>query len=479
MNIKNIIRWIGLLWVVSLLTQCTEREEFYPIDPNKLTVVAVQTNGTNLEDGKEGVKVDAAFTLIFSRPVKAEMAASSIELSAGREAESLIISFNDNQSILALTPRDSLDFEAAYTLRVSAGGLGEGGQLLESDFELDFVTEVEPKPLFAGGDGSEANPYQIETAEQMDIVRLFLSSYFVMNNDIDLAAFSSANPEGWEPIGIIGEGFVGKFDGQNFTISGLSINRPGVNEIGLFGTLEGDGVIENLKVVATGVSGGQATAALVGRQFSGRIENCHSSGSITSDNSRVGGLVGSQEAGLITKCSSSCGVFAELSRVGGLVGLSQAGTITQSFSSGNPQSLSSRVGGVIGSLEADATATDCYATGNVTARNRGGGAFGRVDGTAQRCYATGKVSITDDDTSGDFPGNVVGQLGSSSTVSDFYYPSDQVIDYAGGSDITNEGDPVNINSFACANPNALFLNYDFSTVWKCVSDAQWVVLAWE
>ncbi|MCI4671168.1 MAG: Ig-like domain-containing protein [Bacteroidia bacterium] len=479
MKIKYFSGFILLLIFGGMLTQCTEREEFFPIDPNKLTIVTAQVNGSNLNDQDEGIKVDAAFTLVFSKPVNSEMAASKVELLTNGTATELGITFNDNKSVMALTPSDSLEFEAPYTLRISSGAFGANSELLENGFELNFTTEIEPKPLFAGGDGTEMNPYQVETAEQMEIVRLFLSSYFVLNADIDLTDFVGADPQGWVPIGVLGEGFSGNFDGKGFTVSGLAIDRTDINEVGLFGVLEGNGSIRNLNVVATGVSGGQATAALVGRQLSGTIENCHAAGSITANNSRVGGLVGSQEAGLITKCSSSCGVFAELSRVGGLVGLSQAGTVSESFSSGNCESLSSRVGGVVGSVEEGATVTDCYSTGNITARNRGGGAFGRLDGTASRVFATGKVTITDADASGDYPGNVVGQIGGTGSASDFFYPNDQVISYGGGADITTEGTPTNISNFLCASPNGLFPNFNFTTVWKCSADGSWMILAWE
>jgi len=284
---------------------------------------------------------------------------------------------------------------------------------------------------------------------------------------------------GWEPIGVLGEEFVGSFDGKGFTISGVIIDRPEQTEVGLFGVLGAPGIILNLNVSVTSVRGEQATGALVGRQLDGTIENCHSSGSVTCTSSRAGGLVGSQEAGTIMRSSSSCGISSQLSRAGGLVGLTQAGTVIGCKASGNCSSMSSRAGGLVGSVEADATVEDSYSTGNTTGANRTGSLFGRLDGVARRCYGTGAVTVTDVDESGDYPGNAVGQLDGAAIIADVYYPVDQTINYGGGAEITRDGNPTTIGDLSCTNPTAVFTNFDFDMVWSCVSDGQWPQLNWE
>ncbi len=471
-----------VIWIIAamlLFSNCSKDENPYSIDPNNLIVVATQLNDANLASGKEGVKVSAEFSVVFSKPVDKAKTLAATSLTSPNGAANLSITFNDNQSIMAVTPVDSLVYETVYNLQISGNDLGLEGERLEADYVLDFTTEIEPKPLFQDGEGTPENPYLVADAAQMDLVRLFLTSHFRVVKDIDLSTISAADPMGWRPIGIIGEGFEGVFDGAGFSISGLSVNRPDQNEVGLFGVLDGEGEIRNVTIEGASIAGSQATGALVGRQMMGLIENCHSSGSITSTNSRIGGLVGSQQAGIITKSSSSCGVYFEISRVGGLVGLSEAGTISESFAAGNCESLSSRVGGLVGSLEADATVMNSYATGNVTAKNRGGGLFGRLDGTAIGGYTTGKVTVTDVDASGDYAGYVMGQLGSGATANNLFYSDDQTIDYDGDADITEDGTTVAIGALSCANPNGLFPNLDFVEVWQCVADGNWMSLAWE
>mgnify|MGYP006270033473 CR=1 FL=1 len=476
--ILPIIRIGGLPVLLLLLAGCTQEEPFFPVDPSQLAVTAVQVDNSNVAEGREGVKVDAQFTLIFSAPVDPALASAAIRLASTQEAAPLELTFNTNNSIVAIIPADSLAFETEYTLSVTPGELGAEGQTLATEFRRTFSTEIEPKPLFASGTGEESDPYVIETAEQVDLIRLFLESAFVLGADVDLSDLSAADPQGFAPLGDLVEGFSGTFDGADFTISGLSIARPDQTEVGLFGVLDG-GTIRNLKLEVTGVEGNQATGALVGRQLDGLIENCHTSGSVTCSSSRSGGIIGSQEAGLLTRSSSSCGVNGSASRVGGLVGLSEAGTVSESYATGNCQSGSARVGGVVGSVEAGATVIDCYATGNMTGSNRTGGAVGRLDGSFLRGYATGNVTVNDADESGDYPGHVIGQIGSSSTYQDLYYPADQTINYAGGADITTDGTPVNIASYSCADPGATLAGFDFSAVWSCTADGVWPLLSWQ
>src|SRR5690606_3770961 len=69
---------------------------------------------------------------------------------------------------------------------------------------------------FAGGDGSAGDPYQIETADQLDKVREYLNDHFVLNNDIDMSVFDEARP--WVPIGDGTTPFKGSLDGRNHAI---------------------------------------------------------------------------------------------------------------------------------------------------------------------------------------------------------------------------------------------------------------------
>lgn len=72
--------------------------------------------------------------------------------------------------------------------------------------------------LFAGGKGTIEDPFQITTAEQMNNVRQNMAASYVLMNDIDLSGYSN-----WEPIGTHDSPFHGIFNGNNHTITGLTI----------------------------------------------------------------------------------------------------------------------------------------------------------------------------------------------------------------------------------------------------------------
>lgn len=234
---------------------------------------------------------------------------------------------------------------------------------------------------FAGGSGTEVDPYQIETPEQLDSVRHHLSSYFILNNDIDLS-FYTGDPaggswnggEGWEPIGDANP-FTGSLDGNGFTITGLSINRQ--NDVGLFGDLGSSGEINNLGIEEIDITGtGVFVGSLAGRN-SGTISNSYARGNIIASGSEyVGGLVGVNNGGVIIK-SYAGGLIRGAHRVGGLSG-ANTGTISNSYATirVNGTDPAGAHGGLVGEL-ADGQISRSYATGSVNnAFPRNGGLVG-------------------------------------------------------------------------------------------------------
>ena len=89
-------------------------------------------------------------------------------------------------------------------------------------------------PAFAGGDGSQSNPYQVSTLPELNQVRNYLNAHFIQINDIDVSSTSTwNNGQGFNPIGESGAPFSGSYDGQGYSITGLFINRL-TTDIGLF-----------------------------------------------------------------------------------------------------------------------------------------------------------------------------------------------------------------------------------------------------
>lgn len=166
---------------------------------------------------------------------------------------------------------------------------------------------------FAGGRGTASNPWQVATAEQLNLVRNHLNGNFILTSDIDLSSYKN-----WEPIGTVdmtemnsgnetaafSKGFTGSFNGNNHTISNLNCDvKYGVG-IGLFGLSVG-GTVTNLNVnnaVVKGEGDSMAVGAVVGYNM-GKISNVNLKGknSITATNC-IGGIAGGN-TGEVSYCT--------------------------------------------------------------------------------------------------------------------------------------------------------------------------------
>ena len=289
---------------------------------------------------------------------------------------------------------------------------------------------------FAGGTGTESDPYQIADGAQLAYLasevnkgQPYENSYFVLTADIDLANHD------WTPIGnsfsdaLFGGTdyhlFAGNLDGKGHTIFNISIgteNAPLESDVfGLFGATGGKisnlnldditiyGTAKNVSGYIIGLAGALAGSA------SGPIENCHVANLSMTMNTPdsgtaaaywIGGLVGALDGSQhIEECSAS-GTIKERSgkgSIGGLIGeLGKAAKITYSHADValdvKPDYYGgANVGGLIGKgngeNDPETVISNCYATGNVTGGAYSGGFAGSLWGlNIKNCYATGDVT---------------------------------------------------------------------------------------
>ena len=283
------------------------------------------------------------------------------------------------------------------------------GSAVESDFSGPVVSP------FAGGQGTEADPYQIATAVQLDYVRDFLDKHFIQTADIDLGVSPWTDGEGWEPIYVQNSRFTGHFDGNERLISNLKINRPSEQLVGLFGN--NNGKLINIVLEDVDIAGRNFTGALVGNNYSnGSIENSRASGYVAAETT-AGGLAG-QNSGTIQHSSSSVNIEG-LGSIGGLVGINGYDTalIENSYAMGDVSGIldgpfePSSLGGLVGSNRGSIIRSS-YATGSVTGTSGLGGLVGsnRDNGALiEHAYSSGAVSATGDEM---MIGNVGGLVGS-------------------------------------------------------------------
>ncbi len=201
-----------------------------------------------------------------------------------------------------------------------------------------FLAEGETygvKDIFAGGDGSEGNPFQIATATQLRNMEYLVNkknkeygaSHYKQIADISLnentANYTTWNTTApantWTPMGSdTTVSFKGVFDGGNFSISGIYANAK---FSGLFGVVDAGAVVKNVTIKesllkTTNRSG--RVGGIAGYAKNAAIENVTNEGNIY-------GLY-----------ASSVG-YDTLSCVGGIVGYMYGGTLKSATNRGSVQ----------------------------------------------------------------------------------------------------------------------------------------------
>ena len=262
---------------------------------------------------------------------------------------------------------------------------------------LAMLPLVTPAVLAASGNWEDnaATDYESETSDTITISAAdqlahlaamvnagtdYSGHTITLTSDIDLSAHY------WNPIGLYstGHSFSGTFDGNGYTISGLTIDLTGERHVGLFGYVV-SATIKNVEVDGS------------------LLTTC-----TTTDSNfpmYVGGLAGY--------------IFTSVT----LLNCSSSVDVTAVQENGN----SVYAGGLVGSIivSSSGTMTNCYATGSVTIRQTdasegsigayycGGGLCGAANDqlAINNSYATGDVSVTatySTSSSSTAPSNLVG-----------------------------------------------------------------------
>ncbi len=304
---------------------------------------------------------------------------------------------------------------------------------------------------FAGGNGTEANPWQIATKQQLAAINNYgggasVDKYFILTKDLkftaeDFSTFGDFYNDG--KFWILCEypdKFQGTFDGNNHTISGIRGT--------LFGCMSG-GTIKNLNLSPS--TNGSVVAGLVNDASGSVISNCHVTGNITGDGDKGGLVASSGDGGLRIIDSSFKGNVNEGGRSGGLIGViwgespvvisncSVEGEIKGMYAGGicgndwahDSNSITIHGCSVIGSLEGlhvggligrhgcyyeypnvNVNVVDSYFEGDITATEWAGGLIGSLYGACtlmiRESYASGKIVLNNSGIGG--VGGLVGYV---------------------------------------------------------------------
>lgn len=236
---------------------------------------------------------------------------------------------------------------------------------------------------FAGGDGSNVNPFIVSKSEHFLKVKDYPSSHFKQVSDISLSEVKSFTEAGSKE-----KPFTGVYDGSGYEISNLILYSPLEDSISLFGynsgeiknvhlknclisgnlnlaslAIENNGTISGCSsdayiVASTGaglvhtnngtisectfyghVKGGNSASALVYTN-NGTIENCFAGGSVTG--AKTGGICYTNNS-IVTGCCS----FSSLSgNKTGLLAFDNRGEISKSYYLNNQSAVASTVSNI-------------------------------------------------------------------------------------------------------------------------------------
>ncbi len=262
------------------------------------------------------------------------------------------------------------------------------------------VTAVphEAAAAFAGGSGTQEDPYQIHDATQLALLNKLLKddaesdkyaeAFYVLTADIvlnDIADFDNWSVTAptfcWEPMGdSVLSSFDGELDGNGKKIIGMFINgvedesAGGLRKYGLFAGLKG--TVKNLKIEKSYIRVSDTSAEVgtfAGTVSTGRIENCHADTII--------------EVGIATNVGGICG------NGGGISDCSFSGTITQLDDS------FVHIGGIVGYSD---SVENCMFDGILSGKGYAGGIVG-FGSNVRNCVNKGVVN-------GDIAGGISGRI---------------------------------------------------------------------
>ena len=232
---------------------------------------------------------------------------------------------DDNGTFSVLVPIGNYEIsfskDGYIATKVSSSGVVNG--------IVDLGNIMITAQMFAGGTGTEDDPYLVANAEQLNRVRDYPSSSFLQTKDIDLSQFESWNPIGFgltfisttHFISLEESVFSGSYDGNGFKIKNLCINRTNDNPFsdcyGLFGVVT-DASLSNIILEDVNISLDR-----------GNVDYEYLWSSVGDATITVGGIVGwPKNKTEITNCSVSGFIFVDHCNnaiVGGISGCGAPG----------------------------------------------------------------------------------------------------------------------------------------------------------
>lgn len=357
---------------------------------------------------------------------------------SGRDSRFSIVD-NDGQAVSGAVVTDARYYPVTVSGQPGSYGIltvtptQEIVATLVADYNYGLKASTTFISVDIAGSGTSSSPYLVDDVSDFIVVRYLPAAYYRQIANIDIADHYDptdddalfADGKGFEPIGTARMPFTGNYDGDGHIIKNLYINRPGTDDVGFFGIVNGaNAVIRNLHIeiadgleindigdvvnTVSGVVGRDGVGALAGSVIqAASIHNCSAARGYVIGNNKVGGLIGS--ANTITACTS-CFTSTSVYSYNAV-----SASITEAEKS---------VGALIGQIVAsgDVTVEDSFTLGYASVGNTN--SYGVAGGLVGYVNANGALDISDSfigasvsDNSLTYKGLTVGSASTSYSIS--------------------------------------------------------------
>ena len=190
--------------------------------------------------------------------------------------------------------------------------------------------------------------------------------YYKLCSSIDLEQY---NGDKWPTVE-----FSGTFDGRNYEIKNLTIDKPSEEKVGFFAEIKSGAVVKNLSLSNVNVNGGRFTGGIAGVLNSGALVQNSAvwSGSVSGTIDDVGGAFGIAN-GDVKEVLARCSVNCSGKNAGGFAGEITGGSYIQVAAKGKDDRIevvgSYNIGGFVGLLNPmnDLRISECCSYANIYA----------------------------------------------------------------------------------------------------------------
>jgi len=316
--------------------------------------------------------------------------------SGSKTREELMVVSPSKGALLTLLPDEKLGAIAYVELDGKSDQYGQNLCVVYQTPEFRYNTVRYELPLekFAGGDGTEANPWQIATLGDLRQVKFSPAAHYVLADDLDARGTEMEHVTG---------AFTGTFDGCGHNIIG-----PELYGMGIFERLSGESaVVKNLNIIAPKVvvSGNYDAVGILANEVMNakisdvRVYDAKVEAETADVSSKFGGIAGNTS--LFAEITGSAVIGADInlpeSSVGGIAGQIATSTTIKACSFKGTITGGETVGGIVGATIAAADCIeDCHVNAAITGKNTIGGVAGSSErGKMERCHVQGTIEATE------------------------------------------------------------------------------------